>query len=179
MNYKLLLAAGAAVSLSACATVTKGSNDTVKISSTPSEATVVFADVSEKLQDQSCMTPCEIKLKRKYSYRTTVSKEGHTPFQTVLVPKVSVSGGTAMAGNILVGGVIGAGVDAATGAMKDLSPNPLTVTLMPTGQSSFATDKKGNKVFSSEDKKKMEMMDDDMEGEAEKISALPTTSSDS
>ena len=29
------------------------------------------------------------------------------------------------------------------------------------------------------DKKKMEMMDDDMEGEAEKISALPTTSSDS
>lgn len=175
MNLKLISAALIAINISACATVTKGSNNTVKISSTPSEATVVFAEVSEKLQDQSCMTPCEIELKRKYSYRTTVAKEGYTPFETILIPKVSASGGTAMAGNILIGGVIGAGVDAATGAMKDLTPNPMTVTLMPAGQSSFAMDKKGNKIFSKEDKKKMEMIDD----EAEKISSLPTSSSQS
>jgi hypothetical protein len=34
-----------------------------------------------------------------------------------------------MAGNVLVGGLIGAGVDVATGAMLDLSPNPVNVTL--------------------------------------------------
>jgi hypothetical protein len=34
-----------------------------------------------------------------------------------------------VAGNVLVGGIIGLGVDAATGASQDLVPNPLKVTL--------------------------------------------------
>jgi hypothetical protein len=34
-----------------------------------------------------------------------------------------------MAGNVLVGGILGIGVDAYTGAFNDLAPNPLTVTL--------------------------------------------------
>jgi hypothetical protein len=34
-----------------------------------------------------------------------------------------------MAGNVLVGGLIGVGVDAASGATKELKPNPLAVTL--------------------------------------------------
>jgi len=36
-----------------------------------------------------------------------------------------------MAGNVLLGGIIGAGVDAATGATKKLTPNPIRVTLNP------------------------------------------------
>lgn len=36
-----------------------------------------------------------------------------------------------MAGNVLVGGIIGAGVDAGTGAMLDLTPNPAHVDLRP------------------------------------------------
>ena len=36
-----------------------------------------------------------------------------------------------MAGNILFGGLIGAAVDAGSGAMYDLKPNPVEVTLMP------------------------------------------------
>jgi hypothetical protein len=35
-----------------------------------------------------------------------------------------------MAGNVLFGGIIGAGVDAATGATKGLKPNPLNVKLI-------------------------------------------------
>ena len=35
-----------------------------------------------------------------------------------------------MAGNVLVGGLIGAAVDASTGAMKSLVPNPVAVTLI-------------------------------------------------
>tara|TARA_Y100000385_G_scaffold227349_1_gene238218 strand:+ start:390 stop:518 length:129 start_codon:yes stop_codon:yes gene_type:complete len=34
-----------------------------------------------------------------------------------------------MAGNVLIGGVIGAGVDSVTGAAKELSPNPLKIEL--------------------------------------------------
>lgn len=150
MNFKLTVALAASISLSACATVTKGSNDTVKMTSTPSEARVVFEDTAQKLQPQSCATPCEIELNRKRTYKTTVSKAGYENFVVIMEPKVSTSGGTAMAGNLLVGGIIGAGVDAATGAMKDLTPNNLEVTLAPTGGQSFATDKKGQKIESME-----------------------------
>jgi hypothetical protein len=34
-----------------------------------------------------------------------------------------------MAGNVILGGVIGAVADASSGAMNDLVPNPLNVTL--------------------------------------------------
>lgn len=36
-----------------------------------------------------------------------------------------------MAGNVILGGFIGIGVDAATGAANDLKPNPLHVMLDP------------------------------------------------
>jgi hypothetical protein len=35
------------------------------------------------------------------------------------------------AGNVLAGGLIGMGVDAATGAAQDHKPNPVIVTLQP------------------------------------------------
>lgn len=146
MKLKLLLTLTATVSLSACATVTKGSNDTVKMTSKPSEASVVFEDTAQKLQPTSCQTPCEVELNRKRTYKATVSKPNYENFVVMMEPKVSTSGGGAMAGNLLFGGLIGAGVDAATGAMKDLSPNNLDVTLAPVGGSSFATDKKGKRI---------------------------------
>jgi len=51
-----------------------------------------------------------------------------------------------MAGNLLIGGIIGAGVDGLTGAMKDLTNNNLDVILAPTGGVSYAMDKDGQKV---------------------------------
>jgi hypothetical protein len=36
-----------------------------------------------------------------------------------------------MAGNVILGGIIGAGIDAASGATKRLKPNPVVVTLTP------------------------------------------------
>ncbi len=146
MNFKLTTAVFVAVSLSACATVTKGSNDTVKMTSIPSEATILFEDTAKKLQPQTCQTPCEIELNRKRIYKATVSKENHEDFVVMMEPKLSTSGGTAFAGNLLVGGLIGAGVDAATGAAKDLTPNNLEVTLAPKGGTSFATNKKGVRI---------------------------------
>jgi hypothetical protein len=44
---------------------------------------------------------------------------------------MSGGGGAGFAGNILAGGLIGMGVDATSGAMNDLMPNPLHVDLLP------------------------------------------------
>lgn len=165
MKLKLIAAIAASISLSACATVTKGSNDTVFMTSTPSEARVLFEDTSEKLQPSTCQTPCEIELNRKRTYRATVSKENHENFVVIMEPKISASGGTAFAGNLLVGGLIGAGVDAATGAAKDLTPNNLNVTLAPSGGTSFATDKKGLRIESHSGTTVTEVMEKTETGE--------------
>lgn len=179
MNMKLLAAAVIALNISACATVTKGSNDTVKIASTPSDAKIVFEDTANKLQDQTCMTPCEIELKRKNTYETTVSKKGYSTFVTTLVPKVSTSGGAGMAGNVLFGGIIGAGVDAATGAMKDLSPNNFNVMLQAEGTPSYAEDKDGKKILSQDEADKMmeeaEKAKEMEEAAKDKVSAVSTS----
>ena len=58
-----------------------------------------------------------------------VTKENCKPQQIRVTNRVSGSGGAAMAGNVLVGGIIGAGVDASTGAMLELVPNPVEVGL--------------------------------------------------
>ena len=39
------------------------------------------------------------------------------------------AGGTALAGNVVLGGLIGAGVDSTTGATNELVPNPLHLVL--------------------------------------------------
>ena len=118
------------------------------MTSQPSEASVVFDDTAQKLQPSRCETPCEIELNRKRTYKATVSKSGYEDFVVIMEPKVSTSGGTAMAGNLLLGGIIGAGVDAATGAMKDLSPNNLDVILAPSGGKSYALSKNEQKIES-------------------------------
>jgi hypothetical protein len=52
---------------------------------------------------------------------------GKTPASFKL--QISGMGGVAIAGNALVGGIIGVGVDAASGATKDLTPNPVDISL--------------------------------------------------
>lgn len=42
---------------------------------------------------------------------------------------ISTGGATGIAGNLLFGGIVGGVVDASSGAMNDLTPNPLIVTL--------------------------------------------------
>lgn len=74
-------------------------------------------------------TPCSIKMARKSEFVATLTLEGCQPATVTVTNKVSTGGGVAMAGNVLVGGIIGAGIDAGTGAMLDLTPNPAHVDL--------------------------------------------------
>lgn len=68
---------------------------------------------------------------RRSEFVATITLEGYHPHQSNVTYGASGAGSAAMAGNVIFGGLIGAGVDASTGAMNDIIPNPLQVTLRP------------------------------------------------
>jgi hypothetical protein len=74
-------------------------------------------------------TPCAIKMPRKSQFTATLTKPGYKAATITVSNKVKGGGGAAMAGNLLAGGIIGAGVDASNGSMLDLVPNPAHVAL--------------------------------------------------
>jgi len=132
MNTYLRLGAAlmAVSALSACATITRGSKEKFYVNSTPDGADV---EMSNGLR---CRTPCKLKVDRKTDMTVKVMKAGYEPAEVHVQGKVK-AGGVAggVIGNALLGGLIGLGVDSSTGAMLDLKPNPVTVTLVPIGAS--------------------------------------------
>lgn len=108
----------------ACATVTRGSSTAWEVKTTPEGARVATS------HGMSCEpTPCSIKMPRKSRFTASISKPGYKPASVSVTHRMSGGGGAGMAGNVLVGGLIGAGVDVASGAMLDLTPNPTIVAL--------------------------------------------------
>jgi hypothetical protein len=106
--------------------VTRGTNQAWWVETIPSGASVKTSN------GFACdQTPCTFKMPRKSEFDVTVAKLGFKTYQGRVTNRVSGGGGAGMAGNLLLGGVIGAGVDVASGAMLDLTPNPLRVTLEP------------------------------------------------
>ena len=69
--------------------------------------------------------------KRSADITVTVNKEGYEPQVIPLTKEIPGTGAAGFAGNVLVGGLVGMGVDAYTGAAQDHKPNPVTVTLQP------------------------------------------------
>ena len=125
MILKAILAGVLTVSVSGCATITRGTNDKLVVNSTPPAAKVNLST------GQNCdATPCTFKLPRRSKLNVVVSKE-RCETQTIRVTsKIShkaVAGATV--GNVLVGGLIGAGVDGGSGALHDLTPNPVNAAL--------------------------------------------------
>jgi len=111
------------LTLSNCATITRGTSEAFTITSHPTGADIRLSN------GLVCQTPCALEVKRRPGFVVTVSKPGYKMVTTSVVSSISGGGGTAMAGNLLLGGIIGAGVDASNGAMNELSPNPLHVVL--------------------------------------------------
>jgi hypothetical protein len=64
-------------------------------------------------------------------FDVTISKSGYLDWRGHVTHQFSSGGGAALAGNVLVGGLVGLTVDAASGATQKLVPNPLNVTLEP------------------------------------------------
>lgn len=110
-----------AVSLLApgCATIIHGSNQDVAFSSSPSGATVTVD--GEALGT----TPLVTGLSRDDAHTVRITMDGYQPYEMTLTK--SVDGW--VWGNIVFGGLIGLGVDAATGAMYKLSPDQVSADL--------------------------------------------------
>jgi hypothetical protein len=127
VSMRLCGVAMAALLLPACATVTRGTKEQFVIESTPAQAEVALST------GQKCVTPCKMKLKRKDGFIATFSKAGYETTKAEVKSKFSGGGAAAGAGNVLVGGIIGAVVDGSNGSLNDLKPNPLRVELAPAG----------------------------------------------
>ncbi|WP_244445248.1 translation initiation factor 2 [Microvirga sp. BSC39] len=76
-------------------------------------------------------TPCTLQVDRKAEFVASFSKEGYESQDVMVQTRVAGSGAAGFAGNVLVGGIVGMGVDAATGATLEHYPNPVTVSLAP------------------------------------------------
>jgi hypothetical protein len=113
-----------AVSLASCATVTRGTDDAWSVSSQPPGARV------ETTNGFSCpATPCTLRVPRKAMFVATLTKPGYRPATIIVTSTVARRGGAEKAGQALVGGFIGAAMDASSGAGMDLAPNPAFVKL--------------------------------------------------
>ncbi len=109
----------AAFGLSGCATIVSGTNQKVSVTSQPSGAKVT-ADGK-----MSATTPTDFTLERKSDHTLEFSKEGYKS-ATVLLKRTMNGMGF---GNALVGGIIGVGVDAVSGANNKLIPERVDVAL--------------------------------------------------
>lgn len=128
MKLGLVATVSACVLLGACASVTRGSTDAWEVNSDPIGARV------ETTNGFKCdATPCAIRMKRKSQFIATVTKPGYKPATISVTHKTAKAGAAGMAGNVLVGGLIGVVVDSSTGATQDLVPNPAFVKLERAG----------------------------------------------
>ncbi len=122
-NYLTTVAALSLTALSGCATITRGTTQAWTVNTQPSAATITLSS------GETCQSPCTLKLRRKFPFTVDICKPGYKRVDTTVQTQVAGAGAAGMAGNVLVGGIIGAGIDAGSGAMKDLVPNPLDITL--------------------------------------------------
>ena len=123
-----VLALAAAATLPACATIIRGTNQNFTVESTPPGAAVSTSN------GFACdATPCTFRMPRRDHFTITLTMPGYDTLTTEINSEFSVAGGAVMAVNLLAGGMIGVGVDTTSGALNDLTPNPLQVTLYPAG----------------------------------------------
>lgn len=122
---KFSIVVATAFLLSACASITRGTHEVLLIESDPPGADVALST------GDGCLTPCGLKLKRKDGLHASITKDGYQTVEASVNTQIAGGGAAGMAGNVLLGGPIGAGIDASNGSMNEFSPNPLKVTLVP------------------------------------------------
>ena len=127
----LILIIVCSVWLGGCATLTRGTTEPYTVISDPPGAVVTFSS------GETCFTPCTIAKKRKESFNVTIEKMGYLPIDIAVESQACKEGKMASAGNlVLVGSLVWFGVDQATGATRELTPNPCEITLERTPEQS-------------------------------------------
>jgi hypothetical protein len=109
MRYLIVLAL---VVLTGCATIIRGTEQQISVNTNPIGAHLDFSN------GQSCLSPCSLKVSRDTALQINISKDGCATQTATMIPTLS-------GGGVILGGLI----DYGTGAVYDLQPNPLTLTL--------------------------------------------------
>ena len=122
---RFLILALAAASMAGCATVTRGTTSQVQIHSEPPGAQVRTS------LNHVCTTPCTLQVPRRSEFSVVFSKPGFQDQTVDVKTQIAGRGAAGFAGNVLVGGVVGMGVDAYTGATLEHVPNPVRADLVP------------------------------------------------
>lgn len=112
--------------LTGCATVTRGMSEQVTFTSEPSGASV---RTSTGLQCSA--TPCTFDISRKSEFIATFTMPGYKSQEVAVKTELAGNGAAGFAGNVLIGGVVGMGTDAVTGATQDHKPNPVHAVMEP------------------------------------------------
>jgi hypothetical protein len=100
------------VLVSGCATIIRGTEQQIAVNTNPPGADLQFSN------GQSCQSPCSLKVSRSQSLQINISKGGCQTQTATMIP-------TLAGGGVILGGLI----DYGTGAVYDLQPNPLTITM--------------------------------------------------
>lgn len=103
--------------LAACATVTRTEHADWKVDTLPQGAAL-----SASNGGKCDATPCTLRVSRKERFTATLTKDGYQPMTLDVRPRMTPAGDVAFVGNILIGGVIGMGVDLYTGAALEPLP---------------------------------------------------------
>jgi PEGA domain len=122
-KFYILGMVGCVSMLSACATVTRGTTNQIQIMSEPSGAAVKTS------LNQTCTTPCTLTVGRKDEFSVVINLPGYKEQVVEIKTRVAGAGAAGFVGNVVIGGVIGMGADAVTGATLEHFPNPLEVKL--------------------------------------------------
>lgn len=107
------------MSLSSCATITRGNTESIAFTSSPQGATLSTST------GVRCTTPCDARVKRKHDFDATFILNGESKTVNVDSKTSLTTGVVAVAGNAIFGGLIGLAVDIGTGALKSHAPNPV------------------------------------------------------
>jgi hypothetical protein len=107
--------------VSGCATIVSGTTQKLSVTTQPSGA---IAKVDNNITAQ---TPGTFTLERRSDHTIEISKEGYKT-ATVLIKRTFNGMAT---GNVLIGGIIGGGIDAASGATNKLIPERIDIILEP------------------------------------------------
>jgi hypothetical protein len=121
--------AACALSLtSACATIDRGTTEPFEIQTSPSGA-----QVRTSLGKGCAPTPCVIpNVSREADFTVSVQKEGYKTRSFKVMHARSEGTSAHLVTNVFTTAGVGAIIDANNGAMQELHPNPLIVTLEPT-----------------------------------------------
>jgi hypothetical protein len=122
MTFARALTVTAACALTGCGTILHGPRQAVPVQTNPSGATVTATPAD----GGPVTTPGTLDLQRKNTYQLTFTSPGYSTATASLHPNIGV--GTVIA-DVLLTGLVGVVVDAATGSWYGLVPENVNVTL--------------------------------------------------